>query len=128
WTRDDNFPSVPNLTYVSRLLASQHDANLVYASFDNHKMGDFKPYLLKSTDGGRTWTSIASNLPENGPVLAIAEDPVNAQLLFAGTEFGLFFTLDGGSHWTQLKGGLPTIPIRDLAIQKREGDLVAASF
>ncbi|HET9743996.1 MAG TPA: glycosyl hydrolase [Terriglobales bacterium] len=128
WSRHDQFPSIPNLTYVSRLLASQHDANLVYASFDNHKMGDFKPYLLKSTDSGRTWTSIASNLPENGPVLAITEDPVNAQLLFAGTEFGLFFTLDGGDHWTQLKGGLPTIPIRDLAIQKREGDLVAASF
>ena len=128
WSRSDKFPGVPNMTYVSRLLASQHTANIVYASFDNHKMGDFKPYLLKSGDGGHTWNSIAGNLPENGMVLAIAEDPVNPQLLFVGTEFGLFFSLDGGGHWTQLKGGMPTIPVRDLAIQKREGDLVAASF
>ena len=128
WTRYDKFPGVPNLTYVSRLLASQHSAGVVYASFDNHKMGDFKPYLLKSTDNGRTWNSIAANLPENGMVLAIAEDPVNPQLLFAGTEFGLFFSLDGGGHWTQLKDGMPTIAVRDLAIQKRESDLVAATF
>ena len=128
WTRYDKFPGVPNLTYVSRVLASQHSANVVYASFDNHKMGDFKPYLLKSSDSGRTWNSIASNLPENGAVLAIAEDPVNAQLLFVGTEFGLYFSLDDGGRWTQLKGGLPTIAVRDLAIQKRENDLIAATF
>jgi hypothetical protein len=128
WTRFEKFPGVPNVTYVSRLLASQHNANTVYASFDNHKMGDFKPYLLKSTDNGRTWNSIAGNLPDNGMVLAIAEDPVNQQLLFVGSEFGLFFSLDGGGHWTQLKGGLPTIAVRDLAIQKREGDLAAATF
>lgn len=128
WTKYDKFPGVPNLTYVSRLLASQHNAGVVYASFDNHKMGDFKPYLLKSGDNGHTWHSIAGNLPENGAVLAIAEDPVNPQLLFAGTEFGLFFSLDGGGRWTQLKGGMPTIAVRDLAIQKREGDLVAATF
>ena len=113
---------------VSRLLASQHNAGVVYASFDNHKMGDFKPYLLKSSDNGHSWNSIANNLPENGPVLALAEDPVNPQLLFAGTEFGMFFSLDGGGHWTQLKGGMPTISVRDLTIQKRESDLVAATF
>jgi len=128
WTRYDKFPGVPNLTYVSRLLASQHNAGVVYASFDNHKLGDFKPYLFKSSDNGHTWNSIANNLPVNGMVLAIAEDPVNPQLLFAGTEFGLFFTLDGGGHWTQFKGGLPTIPVRDLVIQKSQGDLVAATF
>ena len=128
WTKYDKFPGVPNMTYVSRLLASQHNANVVYASFDNHKMGDFKPYLLKSVDNGRTWNSIAANLPENGAVLAIAEDPVNPQLLFAGTEFGLFFSIDGGGHWTQLKGGMPTIAVRDIVIQKRENDLVIATF
>jgi len=128
WTKYDKFPGVPNMTYVSRLLASQHNANIVYASFDNHKMGDFKPYLLKSSDNGHTWTSIAGNLPENGAVLAIAEDHVNPRLLFVGTEFGLFFSLDGGGHWTQLKGGLPTIAVRDIAIQKRENDLVIATF
>jgi photosystem II stability/assembly factor-like uncharacterized protein len=128
WTKYDKFPGVPNMTYVSRLLASQHNPNVVYASFDNHKMGDFKPYVLKSGDSGRTWNSIAGNLPDNGAVLAIAEDPVNPQLLFVGTEFGLFFSIDGGGHWTQLKGGMPTIAVRDIAIQKRENDLVIATF
>ena len=128
WTKDDKFPGVPEMTYVSRLAASNHDAGMVYAAFDNHKNEDFKPYLLKSTDSGKTWTSIAGNLPENGPVLAFAEDTVNRNLLFAGTEFGAFFTIDGGTHWIRLKGGLPTIAVRDMVIQAREGDLVIATF
>jgi len=128
WTRYDKFPAVPEMTYVSRLAASHHDANTVYAAFDNHKNEDFKPYLLKSTDAGKSWTSIAGDLPENGPVLAFAEDPVNPNLLFAGTEFGAFFTIDGGKKWIQLKGGLPTIAVRDMVIQARESDLVLATF
>jgi hypothetical protein len=124
----DKFGGVPDMTYVSRLAASQHDANAVYAAFDNHKNEDFKPYLLKSTDAGKSWTSIAGNLPESGPVLAFAEDTVNADLLFAGTEYGAFFTVDGGGHWVQLKGGLPTISVRDMVMQAREGDLVIATF
>jgi photosystem II stability/assembly factor-like uncharacterized protein len=128
WTKYEKFAGVPDMTYVSRLSASQHDANTVYAAFDNHKNEDFKPYLLRSTDAGKTWTSIAGNLPENGPVLAFAEDTVNANLLFAGTEFGAFFTVDGGVHWVQLKGGLPTIAVRDMVMQAREGDLVIATF
>ena len=83
---------------------------------------------MKSTDAGKTWASIAGDLPENGPVLAFAEDPVNANLLFAGTEFGAYFTIDGGGHWVKMKGGLPTIAVRDMAIQAREGDLVIATF
>jgi photosystem II stability/assembly factor-like uncharacterized protein len=128
WAKYEKFPSVPEMTYVARLAASQHDANTVYAAFENHKNEDFKPYLLKSTDAGKTWTSIAGDLPENGPVLAFAEDPVNANLLFAGTEFGAFFTIDGGHHWVRLKGGLPTIAVRDMVIQARESDLVIATF
>jgi photosystem II stability/assembly factor-like uncharacterized protein len=128
WTRYEKFAGVPETTYVSRLAASQHDANTVYAAFDNHKNEDFKPYLLRSTDGGKTWTSIAGGLPENGPVLAFAEDTVNANLLFAGTEFGAFFTIDGGQHWVQLKGGLPTVAVRDMVMQARESDLVIATF
>jgi photosystem II stability/assembly factor-like uncharacterized protein len=128
WRKLETFPGVPDMTYVSRVLASQHDANTVYAAFENHKRSDFAPYLLKSTDRGKSWTSIKGNLPPNGPVLAIAEDHVNPELLFAGTEFGLFFTVDGGKKWIQLKGGLPTISVRDLAIQKRENDLVVATF
>ncbi len=128
WTKYEKFPGVPEMTFVSRLAASQHDANTVYAAFDGHKNEDFKPYLLKSTDAGKTWNSIAGNLPENGTVLGFAEDPVNANLLFAGTEFGAFFTIDGGAHWVQFKGGLPTIAVRDMKIQEREGDLVMATF
>ena len=128
WRKLDTFPGVPAMTYVARLAASSHDANTVYAAFENHKNNDFKPYLLKSTDAGKTWTSIASNLPENGPVLAIVDDPVDPNLLFAGTEFGLFFSKDGGAKWIQLKGGLPTIAIRDAVIQKKAHDLVLASF
>ena len=128
WTKYEDFPSVPEMTYVSRLAASNHDANTVYAAFENHKNEDFKPYLLKSADAGKTWTSIAGDLPENGPVLAFAEDTVNPNLLFAGTEFGAFFTIDGGQHWVRLKGGLPTIAVRDMVIQAREGDLVIATF
>src|SRR6202043_294173 len=96
WSRYEKFTGVPENTYVSRLAASQHDANTIYAAFDNHKNEDFKPYLLKSTDAGKTWTSISGNLPENGSVLAFAEDTVNANLLFVGTEFGAFFSIDGG--------------------------------
>ena len=128
WTKHETFSGIPDKTYVSRLTASSHDENTVYAAFDNHKNEDFKPYLLKSTDAGKTWDSIAGNLPENGSVLAFAEDPVNANLLFAGTEFGAFFTADGGAHWVQLKGGLPTIAVRDMVIQARESDLVIATF
>ena len=128
WTKYEKFTGIAEMTYVSRLAASNHDASTVYAAFDNHKNEDFKPYLIKSSDRGKTWTSIAGDLPENGPLLAFVEDTVNPNLLFAGTEFGAFFSIDGGQHWVQLKGGLPTIAVRDMVIQAREGDLVIATF
>ena len=109
WRKIEKIPGVADMAYVSRIITSNHDANTVYVAFDNHQNADFKPYLLKSTDAGRTWVSIKGNLPKNGPVWAIAEDHVNPNLLFAGTEFGLFFSIDGGQKWIQLKGGLPTI-------------------
>jgi photosystem II stability/assembly factor-like uncharacterized protein len=128
WRKLSKFPGVPDMTYVSRLTPSLHDVNTIFAGFNNHKMGDFKPYLLKSTDLGKTWTSIAGNLPQRGSVWALVQDHQNPDLLFCGTEFGLFFTTDGGRKWIQLKGNLPTIAIRDIAIQKRENDLVLATF
>lgn len=128
WRKVEKFPTVPEMTYVSCIRASQHDQHTVYASFDNHKNADFKPYLLKSTDAGRTWSALTGNLPANGPVYTIAEDHINPNLLFVGTEFGVFCTIDGGKRWVQLKGGLPTIAVRDIAIQKRENDLVLATF
>jgi photosystem II stability/assembly factor-like uncharacterized protein len=128
WRKIEKFPGVPDQTYVTRLLASQHETDTVYLAFDNHKNGDFAPYLLKSTDAGKTWTSIKGDLPERGSVMAIAEDHVNPNLLFAGTEFGLFFTIDGGKKWTRLKGGMPTIAVKDLAIHRPMNDLVVGTF
>lgn len=128
WRKLDKFPGVPQYTFVNDVRASEHDADTVFAVFDNHKRGDFKPYLLKSTDRGRTWTSITGDLPDRHIVWTIVQDHKKANLLFTGTEFGIFFTLDHGRHWVQLKSGVPTIAFRDIEIQKRENDLVGASF
>ncbi|MFU8844279.1 MAG: WD40/YVTN/BNR-like repeat-containing protein [Bacteroidales bacterium] len=128
WRKIESFPGIPEFTYVSDIVASKFDENIVFAAFDNHKRDDFKPYLLKSTDKGRSWTSIAGNLPENGTVHSFEQDHINPDLLFAGTEFAIFFSNDGGKIWTQLKAGIPTNSIRDIAIQERENDLVLATF
>ena len=128
WRHTDKFPGIPDTSYVSHVIPSNHDVNTVYATFQNHQSGDFKPYVVKSTDLGRTWTNITGDLPARGSTWSIAEDHVDRNLLFVGTEFGLFFTKDGGKKWVQLKGGLPTIQVRDLAIQRRENDLVVATF
>jgi photosystem II stability/assembly factor-like uncharacterized protein len=128
WQKIERFPGIPAFTYVTDVCASRHNINTIYVTFNNFKQGDFKPYLLKSTDNGKNWVSIVGNLPEPHVLWSIVEDDVNQNLLFIGTEFGLFCTVDGGQHWFQLKGGVPTIPFRDLAIQYRESDLVAATF
>lgn len=128
WYKSSKFPGVPEYTYVSDVVPDHFDANMVYASFDNIRRNDFKPYIFKSTDKGRTWESIAGNLPGNYTVLSIAQDFKDPDLLFAGTEFGLFFTIDGGKIWSQLKAGLPAIKVFDIAIQERECDLVLATF
>jgi photosystem II stability/assembly factor-like uncharacterized protein len=128
WRKIDHIAGVPDLTYVSRLEASQHDANVVYAAFDNHKTGDFKPYVLKSGDRGKTWTSIAGDLPVRGSSYALVEDRVDPNLLFAGTEYGLFASQNGGTSWIPLKGSFPTVAVRDLWFQKRHDDLVLATF
>jgi photosystem II stability/assembly factor-like uncharacterized protein len=128
WRKTEVFPGVPPMTYVYHLQFSQHDENILYATFNNHRRGDFKPYILKSADKGNSWTSVTSNLPERGSTYSIAEDFIDPNLIFTGTEFGVHFTNDGGKSWKALKSGLPTIAIRDMAIQKRETDLVLASF
>jgi photosystem II stability/assembly factor-like uncharacterized protein len=128
WRQIDGLPSVPEMTYVNDLEASWHDANTVYAALNNHKRGDFSPYVLVSRDRGRSWRSISSDLPERGSTYTVAEDHEDPDLLFVGTEFGLFTSLDGGAGWIQLEGGMPTIAIRDIELQRREDDLVAASF
>jgi photosystem II stability/assembly factor-like uncharacterized protein len=127
WSKQTNFTGIPANTRVNMLLASAHDENTVFACFNNQRQGDFKPYLMKSSDKGKTWSSINGNLPERGTVYCIRQDHLDANLLFVGTEFGAFFSNDGGKKWFKL-AGLPTIAIYDLDIQKRENDLVAASF
>lgn len=128
WRAVDHFPGVPDTTFVSRVVPSNHDANTLYVTLNNHWSGDFKPYVVKTTDLGRTWTNITGDLPARGDVWCLAEDFVDRNLVFVGTEFGLFFTKDGGKKWTPLKGGLPTIQVRDITIQRRENDLVLATF
>jgi photosystem II stability/assembly factor-like uncharacterized protein len=128
WRKIEKVAGVPEMTYVSTLSASLHDANTVYAAFDNHKTGDFKPYVYKSTDRGRTWSALANNLPARGTAYTVVEDHVDPKLLFAGTEYGLWFSQNGGGTWIQLKGGLPTIAVRDLWVQKRRDDLVVGTF
>ncbi|MCX7895987.1 MAG: hypothetical protein N2447_08585 [Thermoanaerobaculum sp.] len=128
WRRIERVGQVPERTYVSDLEASHHNPTTLYAAFDNHKMGDFTPYLYRSRDLGKTWENIAANLPPGHVVYSIAEDPKDPRLLFAGTEFGIFFSPDGGGRWVKLSGGIPTISVRDIAIQQREDDLVLATF
>lgn len=127
WVKTTKFPGVPEYTYVSDVLPSNFNENVIFASFNNTKSNDFKPYLLKSTDKGKTWVSIANNLPD-GSIHTVAQDPVNKNLLFVGTEFGFYFSLNGGRYWIKLGNGLPDIPVRDIFIQKREKDLVIATF
>jgi photosystem II stability/assembly factor-like uncharacterized protein len=127
WTRYDNFPGVPALTYVSRVIASEHDEATVYATFDGHRGNDFTPYVLKSTDYGATWRSIAANLPEEGSVQVIREHPRTPSLLFVGTEFGVFASVNGGESWVQLREGIPPSAAHDLVIHPRDNDLVVAT-
>jgi photosystem II stability/assembly factor-like uncharacterized protein len=128
WRKMTTFPGVPAHAYVSDILCCKFCDHLVFASFDNLKRDDFKPYILMSNDKGKTWENIAGNLPENGTVHTIQQDHENPNLLFVGTEFGAFFTVDMGKTWVQLKSGIPTIAVRDIAIQERENDLVLATF
>jgi len=128
WRKIEQFPGVPQWTYVSDVFASPRDANVVFATLNNWQRGDYKPYVVKSTDRGKTWTNITGNLPDRHDVWSIIQDHVDGDLLFAGTEFGLFVSVDGGMGWTQLKGGMPVIQVRDMTVQKRENDLVLATF
>ena len=127
WTKVQTFPGVPANTRVNMVTASLFNENEVFAVFNNHRSGDFKPYILKSADKGKTWVSISGNLPERGSVYCIKQDFVDPNLLFAGTEFGAYFSTDAGKTWVKLSG-LPTTAVYDLDIQQRENDLVAATF
>lgn len=130
WTRTNvgSLPGVPDTAFVNDIRADLHDENTVYVALDNHKYGDYQPYLLKSTNRGRTWRSIKGDLPDRHLVWRLVQDHVNPNLLFTATEFGLYFSLDSGGKWIKLTGDAPTISFRDVTLQRRENDLVAASF
>ena len=117
WTRITTFPGIPEYTYVSDILPDKFDENVVYATFNNMLNDDFKPYILKSSDKGKTWTAITNKLPVNGTIHTIEQDNVNPNLLFAGSEFGFYFSIDGGNEWIEFKSGLPTIAVRDIAFR-----------
>ncbi len=124
----NSLPGVPATAFVNDIKADLHDAGTVYVVLDNHKFGGLDPYLFKSTDRGKSWRSIKGNLPDRTVAWRLVQDHVKPSLLFAATEFGIYFTIDGGGRWIKLTGDVPTISFRDLAIQRRENDLVGASF
>lgn len=128
WTRAETPPGLPDYSRVSSIALSSHNRSVGYMTAENFLAGNYKPYAYKTTDGGRTWTSINGNLPVRGSTYSIAEDHVDPDLLFVGTQFGVFFTRDGGKEWLQLKSGIPPAQISDIEIQKRENDLVVATF
>jgi len=128
WVKYTTFPGIPANTYVSDIMPSKFDENVVYATFSNLKRDDFKPYILVSNDKGKTWKTLTNGLPENGSVHTLEQDHLNKDLLFAGTEFGVFFSYNAGQKWIQLKAGLPTVAVYDMVIQPRENDLVIATF
>lgn len=127
WQKYESFPGVPKNTLVQNVYVSKH-SYAIYAVFNNHRNGDFKPYLLKSEDLGKTWVAIQNDLPSRGTVNCFTEDHKNKQLMFVGTDFGLFVSVNAGKHWQAFKSGLPPTTIKEIAIQERENDLVLATF
>ena len=120
-----NVPGVPKGTYVARVVASKYGDGTAFVAFDGHRGNDFTPYLFLTTDFGEHWTDISEGLPRNnGTLHAVAEHFRNPNLLFAGTEFGLFVSFDRGKHWRELKNNLPRVPVDDIQIHPRENDLI----
>lgn len=128
WRKVSRVRGVPEMSLIEDVHASAHDVDVAYAVADNHKRGDNKPYVMKTNDRGRSWSVISEGLPDDASAHTITEDPVDPNLLFVGTERGVYFTQNGGSDWIQLTGGMPTIAVRDLEIQAREQDLVIGTF
>ena len=130
WTKMtvDQLPNSPKTAFVNDIKADLFDEKTAYVALDNHKYGDYRPFLYKTTNGGESWVSISNGLPEGTLVWRLVQDHVNPKLLFLGTEYGVYVSLNQGEKWHKFSSGLPTISVRDLAIQKRENDLVIATF
>jgi photosystem II stability/assembly factor-like uncharacterized protein len=129
WTNlTKNVAGLKPFSPVSHVEPSATNANTAYASFDRHMLDDFAPHIFKTTDGGRTWMNISGNLPARAYVHALKEDPKNPNLLYAGTELGLFATYDGGKNWIELGlKNLPRVAVHDIVVQPRENDLILAT-
>ena len=123
----NNFPNVPDFTWVTQVEASHFDPAVAYIAFDGHRDNVFKPFVFKTMDFGKTWIDIASNLPETEVIRVIREDPKNKSLLFLGTETGVWYSLNAGKEWHRLNEGMPTVSVYDLVIHPRENDLIAAT-
>jgi len=121
-----NIAGLPANTWVSTIEASHFDPAVAYATFDGHAAGDMKTYVYQTKDYGKTWTSLTTD-DLKGYAHVVRQDLVNANLLFVGTEFGLFVSIDGGAHWAQFKGSLPNVAVRDVAIHPRDSDLILAT-
>ncbi len=128
WTRSGIIPGLPEYARTSSIVLSAHNKKAAYAAFENFKGGNYKPFLYKTSDGGKTWTSINNNLPEKGSTYSFAEDHVDPNLLFVGTQYGVYFSNEGGKEWIQLRSGIPPTQITDIEIQRRENDLVVSTF
>ncbi|MBS1857080.1 MAG: hypothetical protein JST11_17045, partial [Acidobacteria bacterium] len=123
-----NIPGAPHpYALISRIEPSHFDPGTAYVAIDAHKTDDWRPYLYKTTDYGKTWTSVAGNLPAQGHINALREDYDNPNLLFAGTEFGLYVTLDGGREWKKFMNNLPSVRVDDILIHPRDRDLIIAT-
>lgn len=127
WDKQTEFPGVPDTTYVSKVRLSKHDASVMYATLDGHRSNDFRPHVLKSTDGGESWENIAGDLPEFGSVRAFAEHPANADMLFVGTEIAPYVSFDAGSSWTRITNGMPPVRVDDIKVHERDNTLVIAT-
>lgn len=121
-------PGLPEYTRIHHIIASNFDKLVAYAACHNYVGGDYKPYIYKTTDGGKNWFSINSNLPENGSTYSVAEDHVDKNLLFIGTLSGVYFSNNGGKEWIKFDNGMPPACVMDLDIQRRENDLVVSTF
>ena len=128
WNKSELPENMPEYARIHNIIASNYNKLTAYAACHNFSDGDYKPYLLKTVDGGKTWNYINGNLPERGSTYAVAEDYVDPNLLFVGTQFGIYFTYDGGNEWIRLKAGIPKMITMDLEIQKDEDDLVVSTF
>jgi photosystem II stability/assembly factor-like uncharacterized protein len=128
WVKSSSVSGLPEYARVHQIIASRFNKLTAYAACHNFSDGDYKPYLLKTIDGGKSWFSINANLPTPGSTYTIAEDHVDADLLFAGTQFGVYYTKTGGKEWIPLKNGMPGISVMDLKIQRTENDLVVSTF